>query len=153
MRDTPTAAGAPLTPAERTTLLMIADGHGTTDVAHHLGVTDATVKSTLRRLQDKIGARGRPAMVDAAYRTGQLTPPAHADPPAGPSLNEEQHTILRLLARGATATQIGAQIYRSPVMVKTRLKVLYTVLGANTAAHAVSLGWGLGYLGTDHRPG
>lgn len=47
--------------------------------------------------------------------------------------------VLRLVARGWSAKQIGAVLDISAITVDRRLRQLYGILGARTAAHAVAI--------------
>jgi len=55
-----------------------------------------------------------------------------------PSLTEREHQVLRLIAEGLTAPQIGKEIHISPATVKTHLRTLYDKLGVSDRAAAVA---------------
>ena len=57
-----------------------------------------------------------------------------------PTLTEREHQVLRLVAEGLTAPQIGAKINLSPATVKTHLHTLYEKLGVSDRAAAVAEG-------------
>ena len=57
-----------------------------------------------------------------------------------PALTEREHQVLRLVAEGLTAPQIGAKINLSPATVKTHLHTLYEKLGVSDRAAAVAEG-------------
>lgn len=138
--------GPPLAPREREALGLIADGLGTVQIAEKCGVSEGTVTSTLRRVQDKVGVSGRAALVDRAYRNGQFPTPAQQQLPSGLLLDADQQHLLLLLAGGWTGARIGTEMKRSAQVIKTRIKELLQLLGADSNAHAVRLGWELGFL-------
>lgn len=77
---------ADLTARERETLRLVARGHSNHETADGLGLSVETVKSHLRRVLGKLGARNRCHAVALAYELGVFTPSAPAtmgdDPPA-----------------------------------------------------------------------
>lgn len=65
-----------------------------------------------------------------------------------PVLAEHDLTILRGMARGDGNRQIGLDIHLGEETVKTYARRLFHKLGARDRAHAVSLGYQYGLLGT-----
>lgn len=57
-----------------------------------------------------------------------------------PALTEREHQVLRLVAEGLTAPQIGERINLSPATVKTHLHTLYEKFGVSDRAAAVAEG-------------
>ena len=58
------------TDREREILLLIAQGLSNTEISEHLGIGPGTVKTHIRNLLHKLGARDRVHLVIIAYRTG-----------------------------------------------------------------------------------
>ena len=59
-----------LTPRELEVLALIADGYSTKQIAQALWITDETVRTHVRRLLSRLGARTRAHAVAIAYRDG-----------------------------------------------------------------------------------
>jgi two-component system nitrate/nitrite response regulator NarL len=56
----------------------------------------------------------------------------------GPSLTPRETEVLKLIAEGLSAPEIGRQIHLSPATVKTHLHTLYEKLGVSERAAAVA---------------
>jgi two-component system nitrate/nitrite response regulator NarL len=63
---------AALTSRERAVLALAADGHSTREIAAHLNVGSATVKTHLQSVYNKLGVSDRASAVAAAMRRGLL---------------------------------------------------------------------------------
>jgi DNA-binding NarL/FixJ family response regulator len=63
-----------LTPREGEVLALIAEGLSNSEIAGHLFVSEATVKSHVNHLLGKISVRGRAQAVSIAYQHGFTTP-------------------------------------------------------------------------------
>ncbi|MFI6602359.1 LuxR C-terminal-related transcriptional regulator [Nonomuraea sp. NPDC050536] len=70
-----------LTAREQEVLLHVARGLSNADIAQHLRLAEATVKSHLNRIMAKLGIHGRAQAVVYAYESGLVTP---ADQRKGP---------------------------------------------------------------------
>lgn len=62
-------------------------------------------------------------------------------------LTERQVQVLRLVADGMTNAAIGQVLHLTEESVKRHVRELRFILGAADRAHAVDLGWRMGYLG------
>jgi DNA-binding CsgD family transcriptional regulator len=62
------ASGRHVTPRELEVLALIADGYSTREIATKLWITDETVRTHVRRLLERLGARTRAHAVSIAYR-------------------------------------------------------------------------------------
>ncbi|WP_199827758.1 response regulator transcription factor [Streptomyces specialis] len=65
-------AGATLTPRERETLLLLAEGLSTAQVGERLGVAHNTARNHVQRVLEKTGARSKLEAVAIARREGLL---------------------------------------------------------------------------------
>jgi DNA-binding CsgD family transcriptional regulator len=61
-----------LSPREREVLTLIADGHPNAEVAGRLCLSEETIKTHIRHLLAKLGARGRAHAVGIGFRQGLL---------------------------------------------------------------------------------
>jgi DNA-binding NarL/FixJ family response regulator len=59
-----------LTARQREILQLIAEGHSTKDIAHHLGVSVKTVETHRAQLMERLGVRGVPGLVRYAISVG-----------------------------------------------------------------------------------
>jgi DNA-binding CsgD family transcriptional regulator len=63
-----------VTPRELEVLGLVAEGLSTREIARRLWVTEETVKTHIKRLHDRLGARTRAHAVAIAFRSGILRP-------------------------------------------------------------------------------
>lgn len=63
-----------VTPRELEVLELVAQGMSTSEIGRRLWVTEETVKTHVRRLHDRLGARTRAHAVAIAFRKGILRP-------------------------------------------------------------------------------
>ena len=59
-----------LTPRELEVLALVAEGYSTREIAQALWITDETVRTHVRRLLSRLGARTRAHAVAIVYRDG-----------------------------------------------------------------------------------
>ena len=59
-----------VTPRELEVLALIADGYSTREIAGRLWITEETVRTHVRRLLERLGARTRAQAVAIAYSEG-----------------------------------------------------------------------------------
>lgn len=71
----PGTLGAKLSPREHDVLRHVAHGLQNADIGKRLHLSEDTVKSHLRRITAKLGARNRAHAVALAYARGLITPP------------------------------------------------------------------------------
>jgi len=74
--DRPPAAVASLTPREREVLELLIQGLSNPEICDRLVITDATAKTHVARILQKLGVRDRVQVVIYAYESGLVTPGA-----------------------------------------------------------------------------
>lgn len=78
LRATAGAGLAALTDREREILILVARGLSNDDIAQHLVISPATVKTHLARIMQKLDAHDRAGLVICAYESGLVKPGASA---------------------------------------------------------------------------
>lgn len=127
----------PLTPYEVQILAMVAEGKTAAQISEVLRITESTVKTHKRNIADSLGANGESVhCVVLGYAHGYLQPHPRSLEEL-PQLPVTQIEILLLIAEGLDNKTIGARLYRSEDTVKTRIKQLFTELGAASRTAAV----------------
>jgi len=120
---------------------LAADGLSNSEISERVHYSPSVVRDHLERLCAALGASNRGGMVGQGYRSGLLAGP---DPvPDGP---REQHSMLALIARGATNAEIADELELGVDAVKSRLGKLFAALGARGREHAVRRAVDLGVL-------
>lgn len=142
--DAPPAA-ALMTPLERQTLDLLADGLSDPAIGERLNVSTNAVKDALTRLSGMLGTRERAAMVAASYKQRILTPPRVVPDGAGKVTRREFECLL-LIAQGLNAVGI-ADRWGLPVGDVRRMTAeLRQRLGACSRTHLVRRAVELGVL-------
>ena len=77
-RSPPPSAVAELTPREREVLDLLASGLSNSEICERLVITEATAKTHVARILQKLGIRDRVQAVIYAYENGLVTPRASA---------------------------------------------------------------------------
>jgi DNA-binding NarL/FixJ family response regulator len=78
--DKPTKPELRLSRRELEVLSLIAEGFSTREIARTLWVTEETVKTHVRRVLHRLGARTRAQAVAIVYREGLWMAPRNGDP-------------------------------------------------------------------------
>jgi two-component system nitrate/nitrite response regulator NarL len=106
-----------------------------------------TKVATLTQICDAVAAVARGGTVLApevqAGLVGEMRAQSQAE---APLLSEREAEILRLIADGLSAPEIGAQLFISPSTVKTHVRNLFEKLGVSDRAAAVAEGMRRGLL-------
>ncbi|MFI1953136.1 LuxR C-terminal-related transcriptional regulator [Streptomyces xinghaiensis] len=141
----PSPASLDLTPAQIRIVQKVAEGKSTDAIASDLTITAGTVNVQLKHCGQKLGVRGRAAVVHACFVTGQLRHPEKAAFPG--VFSDTEVETWRMVAIGATSKEYAgrARISRDEALGRTR--ALRGRVEAENDPHLVTLGWRYGVLG------
>jgi DNA-binding CsgD family transcriptional regulator len=73
-RVDPPRSAPRITARERDVLELVAEGYSTTEIARALWITEDTVRTHIKRMLVRLGARTRAHAVAVAFREGLWTP-------------------------------------------------------------------------------
>jgi two-component system, NarL family, nitrate/nitrite response regulator NarL len=106
-----------------------------------------TKAATLARICDSVAAVARGGTVLAPeVQSGLVNEMRTRSQSGSPLLSERESQVLRLIADGLSAPEIGARLFISPSTVKTHVKNLFAKLGVSDRAAAVAEGMRRGLL-------
>lgn len=106
-----------------------------------------TKVATLTEICDAVAAVARGATVLAPEIQAGLVGELRAQTQTGaPLLSERESEVLRLIAQGRSAPEIGEQLFISPSTVKSHTRNLFEKLGVSDRAAAVAEGMRRGLL-------
>ncbi|MEW2399997.1 LuxR C-terminal-related transcriptional regulator [Streptomyces sp. NPDC046862] len=140
----PPATPLGLTPAQVRIVQKVAEGKSTAAIASDLTITTGTINVQIQHCGQKLGVRGRAAIVHACYVTKQLERPRKVTFPG--TLSDAEIETWQMIAIGATPQEYGdrARISRDTAVQRTR--DLRKRVDAGNDPHLVSLGWTYGVL-------
>jgi two-component system nitrate/nitrite response regulator NarL len=131
---------ATLTPREAQVLRRIAAGQSTSKMAREMNVTTETLRTYVRNVLAKLGARNR---LEAATLASRHVPPPRSEPdrdhPSFAVLTRREREVLLLLTRGSGAHEVARQLHMSLSTVNTHMRNLRNKLGVHSTLEAVVL--------------
>jgi two-component system nitrate/nitrite response regulator NarL len=131
---------ATLTPREAQVLRRIAAGQSTSKMAREMNVTTETLRTYVRNVLAKLGARNR---LEAATLASRHVPLPRSEPerdhPSFAVLTRREREVLLLLTRGSGAHEVARQLHMSLSTVNTHMRNLRTKLGVHSTLEAVVL--------------
>lgn len=137
-RPTRPPATLPLTPAQLRIAQKVAEGESTDAIASELSIIVGTINVQLKHCGQKLGVRGRAAVVHACFVTGQLQRPETVASPE--TFSETEIETWRMVAIGTTSQDADlARISRDSAL--GRIRALRERVQAENDPHLVTLGW------------
>ncbi len=139
--------GGLLSAREEEVLRYAADGWTNAEIGKRLVLSPHTVRSYLRRIGDRLGARDRTNAVHLAWQRGLLRLSGGTEGRLAVPSRESQ--VLGGLAEGLSYEEIGERLHLAPATVAATAGRLYRrlgVSGANAAQHAVHVAYQTGVL-------
>jgi two-component system nitrate/nitrite response regulator NarL len=131
---------ATLTPREAQVLRRIAAGQSTSKMAREMNVTTETLRTYVRNVLAKLGARNR---LEAATLASLHVPPPRSEPdrdhPSFAVLTRREREVLLLLTRGSGPHEVARQLHMSLSTVNTHMRNLRNKLGVHSTLEAVVL--------------
>jgi DNA-binding NarL/FixJ family response regulator len=123
-----------LTPAQRAVLELVGSGLTTKGIAARLAMSPATVETHVRAAMERLEARTRlQAASVAQLGVGSL---AREGEPMVLLLKSDEHRLLRLIAAGASMSEVAASMHVSRRTCARRLAAAKTKLGVQTTVEA-----------------
>lgn len=141
----PSPTSLDLTPAQIRIVRQVAEGRSTDAIASDLTITTGTVNVQLKHCGQKLGIRGRAAVVHACFVTEQLRRPEKVAFPG--AFSEAEIETWRMAAIGATSKEYAARAHISHDEALGRVRALRVRVEAENDPHLVTLGWRYGVLG------
>ncbi|MGW3493128.1 LuxR C-terminal-related transcriptional regulator [Streptomyces sp. NPDC001020] len=129
----------PLTPAQLRIVQKVADGESTDTIAAQLSITTGTITAQIQHCGQKLGVRGRAAVVHACLVTGQLPRPERTAAPE--TFSETETETWRMVAIGATSQEFAERARISRDNALKRVRALRERVQAENDPHLVKLGW------------
>ncbi|MEU3793014.1 LuxR C-terminal-related transcriptional regulator [Streptomyces fructofermentans] len=140
----PPATLLDLTPAQLRIANKIAQGRSTETIASDLTITAGTINVQMKHCGQKLGVRGRAAVVHACFVTWQIQRPEKAALPD--AFSDEEIKTWRMVAAGATSKDYAETAGISRNEALRRFRALRERVKADNGPHLVSLGWRYGVL-------
>jgi len=122
-------SSSPLTPVESDALQAWCEEHSRREAASATFAGESTLQNYCSRAYGKLGAENIEEAVCIAIDKGFIAGPA-LNPGLFRKLTTQQVKLGELVGQGLTNAQIATQLYLSEGAVKSRLKVVYRLLGS-----------------------
>lgn len=135
-----------LTPRQRQTVRLVAEGLSNKEIAHELGTTEGNIGTHVASALHKLGAACRTDLAawaksrearEATFRWGGLDmaiASSASSPPDIPGLTPTERNIVHAALRGMTDRQIASTRGRSPRTVANQLRSIFRKLGVQSRA-------------------